>query len=238
MDLVEILLALIAACIGFALLARRLALPYAVILVLGGMVLAFIPGLPEVRLNPELALAFFLPPLLQASAYRTDWRAFRSNLAADPGCWPSARCCSPPSASPASAAAAAGPALVGRRSRSAPSSRRRMRWRPTRCCNGCACRSASSPCWRARAWSTTPRRWCCTSWRSPRRWPAPASCRPRARSPSSPSAPGASASAGWSGWLRSRCFRRLDDTMLEITTSFLAAYAAYLAGGGGRRSRA
>src|SRR4051812_7020586 len=80
MDLVEALLALVAACIGFALLARRLALPYAVILVLGGMVLAFIPGLPEIRLNPELALAFFLPPLLQSSAWRTDWRAFRHNL--------------------------------------------------------------------------------------------------------------------------------------------------------------
>ena len=46
------------------------------------MVLALIPGLPEVPLSPELALAFFLPPLLQASAYRTDWRAFRSSLGA------------------------------------------------------------------------------------------------------------------------------------------------------------
>ncbi|MFZ4409531.1 MAG: Na+/H+ antiporter [Paracraurococcus sp.] len=80
MDLVEALLALVAACIGFALLARRLAVPYAVMLVVGGMVLAFIPGLPEIRLNPDLALAFFLPPLLQASAWRTDWRAFRRNL--------------------------------------------------------------------------------------------------------------------------------------------------------------
>ncbi|TDH62852.1 Na+/H+ antiporter [Dankookia rubra] len=80
MDLVEALLALVAACIGFALLARRLALPYAVILVLGGMALAFIPHLPEIQLNPELALAFFLPPLLQSSAWRTDWRAFRRNL--------------------------------------------------------------------------------------------------------------------------------------------------------------
>ena len=80
MDLLEILLALIAASIGFALIARKLRFPYAVILVLGGMVLAFIPGVPEVPLDPELALAFFLPPLLQLSAYRTDWRAFRSNL--------------------------------------------------------------------------------------------------------------------------------------------------------------
>ncbi|MBX6745639.1 MAG: cation:proton antiporter, partial [Acetobacteraceae bacterium] len=80
MPVVEATLALVAACIGFALLARELRLPYAVILVLGGMALAFIPGLPEVRLDPELALAFFLPPLLQGSAYRTDWRSFRSNL--------------------------------------------------------------------------------------------------------------------------------------------------------------
>ncbi len=80
MEIVEAVLALMAACVGFALLARHLKLPYAVILVLGGMVLAFIPGLPAVRLDPELALAFFLPPLLQGSAYRTDWRAFRHNL--------------------------------------------------------------------------------------------------------------------------------------------------------------
>jgi CPA1 family monovalent cation:H+ antiporter len=80
MEIVEAVLALIAACIGFALLARRWKLPYAVILVLGGMALAFVPGLPHVTLDPELALAFFLPPLLQASAWRTDWRAFRANL--------------------------------------------------------------------------------------------------------------------------------------------------------------
>ncbi|NKE45861.1 Na+/H+ antiporter [Roseomonas frigidaquae] len=80
MEIVQAVLALIAACIGFALIARRLNLPYAVILVLGGMVLAFIPGLPTVTLDPEIALAFFLPPLLQGSAWRTDWRAFRANL--------------------------------------------------------------------------------------------------------------------------------------------------------------
>lgn len=80
MEIVEATLALIAACIGFALLARRTRIPYAVILVLGGMVLAFVPGLPRITLDPEIALAFFLPPLLQASAWRTDWRAFRAYL--------------------------------------------------------------------------------------------------------------------------------------------------------------
>ncbi len=80
MDIVEAVLALVAACIGFALIARTAQLPYAVILVVGGIALAFVPGLPSVTLDPEIALAFFLPPLLQGSAWRTDWRAFRHNL--------------------------------------------------------------------------------------------------------------------------------------------------------------
>jgi monovalent cation/hydrogen antiporter len=76
----ELLLALVTACVALAILAQRLAMPPAVALVLGGMALAFVPGLPTVELNPELALVLFLPPLLQVSAYRTDWSAFRSNL--------------------------------------------------------------------------------------------------------------------------------------------------------------
>ncbi|WP_198373181.1 Na+/H+ antiporter [Roseomonas rosulenta] len=80
MHIVETLLVLVAACIGFALVARRARLPYAVVLVLGGMALAFIPGVPQVELDPQIALAFFLPPLLMASAYRTDWSGFRGNL--------------------------------------------------------------------------------------------------------------------------------------------------------------
>src|SRR4028119_1421129 len=80
MHLFEILLGLLAACVALALLARRLNLPLAVILVIGGMALALIPGLPTVELDPQLALVLFLPPLLQASAYRTDWPAFQFNL--------------------------------------------------------------------------------------------------------------------------------------------------------------
>ncbi|WP_431280598.1 Na+/H+ antiporter [Humitalea sp. 24SJ18S-53] len=80
MAIVETLLALLAACVLMALVARRLGLPYAVVLVLGGSALAFVPGLPQVALDPQIALAFFLPPLLMVSAYRTDWRAFRKEL--------------------------------------------------------------------------------------------------------------------------------------------------------------
>jgi monovalent cation/hydrogen antiporter len=76
----ETLLALVALCLLLTALADRLEVPVAVPLVVGGMALALIPGLPTIELDPELALALFLPPLLQISAYRTDWPAFKSNL--------------------------------------------------------------------------------------------------------------------------------------------------------------
>ncbi|WP_188657348.1 cation:proton antiporter [Sphingomonas metalli] len=80
MPTLEMILLLIAASLLLTLAANRLRVPPAVMLVLGGMALAFIPGLPTVELEPELALALFLPPLLQASALRTDWGEFRSNI--------------------------------------------------------------------------------------------------------------------------------------------------------------
>lgn len=77
MDIVHAVLGLLAACIGIAVLARLWQLPYAVLLIMVGMVLAFLPWRPNITLAPDVALAFFLPPLLMASAFRTDWRAFR-----------------------------------------------------------------------------------------------------------------------------------------------------------------
>lgn len=80
METFELLLGLSGFCLVLAAIAQRLKLPFAVTLVLGGMVVAFVPGLPKLEFEPELALALFLPPLLQMSAYRTDWPGFRANL--------------------------------------------------------------------------------------------------------------------------------------------------------------
>lgn len=80
MEVVRAVLLLMAAAVALAVLARFIRQPHAVVLILAGMVMAFVPGLPDVQLDPEMALAFFLPPLLQASAFRTDWNAFRRNL--------------------------------------------------------------------------------------------------------------------------------------------------------------
>ena len=74
----EVLILLLAAVAAFALLARRLAVPYPILLVLGGLMISFIPGLPPVRLDPDLVLLIFLPPLLFAQAWSTPWREFWS----------------------------------------------------------------------------------------------------------------------------------------------------------------
>lgn len=76
----QTLLGLLAASLALVVVARKLHVPSAVALVVGGMALAFVPGVPTITLQPEIALALFLPPLLQLSAYRTDWSAFRVNL--------------------------------------------------------------------------------------------------------------------------------------------------------------
>ena len=80
MKFFEVLIALVAASVVLAYVARHARLPSAVALVLGGMALALIPSAPSLELDPQITLALFLPPLLQASAYRTDWAAFRSAL--------------------------------------------------------------------------------------------------------------------------------------------------------------
>jgi Na+/H+ antiporter len=78
-EIIVLLFAIVAASV---LIARRLELPYPVVLVLVGLVLSFIPGLPEVKLRPEIVFFFFLPPLLYPAALFTSWRDFRRNLPA------------------------------------------------------------------------------------------------------------------------------------------------------------
>ena len=76
MDTAEILVLLLASVAALALLAQRLTIPYPILLVLGGLTIGFIPGLPSVRLSSDLVLLIFLPPLLFAQAWMTPWREF------------------------------------------------------------------------------------------------------------------------------------------------------------------
>jgi monovalent cation/hydrogen antiporter len=79
----EIVLLLLAICVGLGLLARKLRLPEPTLLVMGGLVLSLQPWAPRVPpLAPDLVLLFFLPPLLYAAAFNTHWNSFRTNLRA------------------------------------------------------------------------------------------------------------------------------------------------------------
>src|SRR4051812_24667158 len=60
--------------------AARTRLPLPVLLVCGGLVLGFAPGLPHFQLPPELVLVAILPPLLYSSAFFTGLRDLRTNL--------------------------------------------------------------------------------------------------------------------------------------------------------------
>jgi len=77
---IEVILGVFAAVAALALLSRRVPIPYPILLVIGGLMLALIPGLPPVPLNPELVFLFFLPPLLYPAALFTSWRDFHANL--------------------------------------------------------------------------------------------------------------------------------------------------------------
>lgn len=75
-----IILGLLVAVAGFALLARLLRVPYPIFLVIGGLALGLAPGVPEIELPPELVLVIFLPPLLYAAAFFSSLRDLRANV--------------------------------------------------------------------------------------------------------------------------------------------------------------
>jgi len=64
----------------FGALARKLKLPYPIVLVIAGLVLSFIPGIPHISLNPDVVFLVFLPPLLYSAAWFTSWRDFKYNI--------------------------------------------------------------------------------------------------------------------------------------------------------------
>ncbi|WP_197380631.1 Na+/H+ antiporter [Mycolicibacterium mengxianglii] len=79
MEQLTLLLALFLATVLLAPVANRLKLPYPVMLLVLGLAIAFVPGLPTPSISPELILPLVLPPLLFAAARRTSWREFWDN---------------------------------------------------------------------------------------------------------------------------------------------------------------
>jgi Na+/H+ antiporter len=82
MLLLELILLLLAATAALELLARRIGVPRPTLLVIGGLLIAMIPGLPVPEFDPELLFLIFIPPLLYRAAINTSLRDLRMNLRA------------------------------------------------------------------------------------------------------------------------------------------------------------
>ena len=81
-DFEILILGLLVAVAGLGALANRISVPYPIVLVVGGALVGFVPGLPAVRLDPEVVLVIFLPPLLYKSAIYANFGDFRANMRA------------------------------------------------------------------------------------------------------------------------------------------------------------
>ena len=75
-----IALGLILAVATMLAIAPALRIPYPILLVIGGLVIGVLPGMPEFELQPELVFFGVLPPLLYSSAFFTSLRDLRTNI--------------------------------------------------------------------------------------------------------------------------------------------------------------
>jgi monovalent cation/hydrogen antiporter len=71
---------LLVAVAGLGAFARFLSVPHPIVLVLGGAAFGFIPGTPEVRLDPQVVLVIFLPPLLYGASIFANFGDLRANM--------------------------------------------------------------------------------------------------------------------------------------------------------------
>ena len=80
MNNLGIILIIFAVLLGLQAIADEIKLPNAVLLVIVGLSLWFIPGLPQIELNPDVIFLLFLPPILWSAAFFTSLREFKANV--------------------------------------------------------------------------------------------------------------------------------------------------------------
>ena len=62
--------------LSLIMLARKLKIAYPIVLVLGGLLISLIPGIPVIAVDPKLIFSVFLPPLLYEAAWFISWKSF------------------------------------------------------------------------------------------------------------------------------------------------------------------
>jgi Na+/H+ antiporter len=80
MENYSIVLFILAVMIGLSAMADKFRLPYPILLIIAGMIVGFIPSLPDVELNPEIVFLIFLPPLLYDAAFKISFQEFKTNI--------------------------------------------------------------------------------------------------------------------------------------------------------------
>ena len=80
MQSAELVLALLIAVAALVTIARWLGIAYPIFLVIGGLALGLVPGIPRVAIDPDLIFLVVLPPLLYIASFYTPLRRLRTNL--------------------------------------------------------------------------------------------------------------------------------------------------------------
>ncbi len=80
MENFEVIVLLLTVVTILAVVAKKAKFPYPILLVVIGLAVSLIPGLPTVELNPGVVFLIFLPPLLYESAWNTSWNDFRTSI--------------------------------------------------------------------------------------------------------------------------------------------------------------
>src|SRR6476659_365712 len=78
-DPIELVIGLFVVAVGIAFAARRIGVAYPILLVLGGLVLGFVPNVPTITLEPDIVFLLLLPPILFGAGYSTPIRDFKAN---------------------------------------------------------------------------------------------------------------------------------------------------------------
>ena len=74
-----VVLGLLVAVAALAVVARLVRVPYPILLTIGGLAIGFVPGMPDIELDPDIVLLVFLPPLLYAAAFFSNLRELRAH---------------------------------------------------------------------------------------------------------------------------------------------------------------
>src|SRR6187402_2664008 len=80
MENYTVVLLILALMIGASGLADKIRIPVPVLLLLVGIGIVFVPAMPAVKLNPEIIMLLFLPPLLYDAAFNISFKDFQTNL--------------------------------------------------------------------------------------------------------------------------------------------------------------